>query len=106
MTLISYKVNTKNDYENSLLLPASDCLCIEMALSSGEHVRVRVVVNKEYCFDNQWNTTLQKKSMKPKKFKQGFQTKENGLKEKEFVEFLRIYPEFRRLPWPNFKAYY
>ena len=36
--------------------------------------------------------------MKPKKFKQGFQTKENGLKEKEFVEFLRIYPEFRRLP--------
>ena len=51
MTSISYKVNTKNDYENSFLLPASDCLCIEMALSSGEHVRV--VVNKEYCFDNQ-----------------------------------------------------
>ena len=31
--------------------------------------------------------------MKPKKFKQGFQTKENGLKEQEFVKFLRIYPQ-------------
>ena len=38
--------------------------------------------------------------MEPKKFKQRFQTKQNDLKEQEFVEFLRIYPEFRRLPWP------
>ena len=36
--------------------------------------------------------------MKPKKFKQGFQMNENDLKEQEFVEFLRIYPEFCRLP--------
>ena len=36
--------------------------------------------------------------MKPKKFKEGLQTKENGLKEQEFVEFLRIYSKYRRLP--------
>ena len=104
MTSISYKVNTKNDYENSFLLPASDCLCIEMALSSGEHVRV--VVNKEYCFDNQWNTTLQKNPRSQRNSNKDFKRKKMGLKEKGFVEFLRIYPEFRRLPWPNFKAYY
>ena len=33
-----------------------------------------------------------KKSMKPKKFKQGFQTNENDLKEQEFVEFLQFIP--------------
>ena len=30
--------------------------------------------------------------MKPKKFKQGFQTNENDLKEQEFVEFLQFIP--------------
>ena len=70
-----------------------------MALSSGEHVWV--LVNKEYYNINNINviqlSKKKKKSMKPKKFKQGFQTKENDLKEQEFVELLRIYPEFPKL---------
>ena len=44
--------------------------------------------------------------MKPKKFKQAFQMKQNGFKKQEFVEFQRIYPEFRRLPGLNFKTCY
>ena len=45
-----------------------------------------------------------KKSMKPNKFKQGFQMKENGLKEQEFLQFLQIYPQLRRLLLTQFQS--
>ena len=78
ISYITHKVNTKNGYENGFLLLASDCLSIEMALSSGEHVGV--IVNKEYCFDI--NEIQHSKK----------------IHEAKFVEFLRIYPDFCRLP--------
>ena len=96
---MTHKVNTENGYENGFPFPASDCLCLEMALFSGE--RVGVVVNKDYCFDIN-EIQLSKKIHEAKKI----QTRiSNERKWFERTRICRIPLNLsRRLPGLNFKA--
>ena len=70
----------------------SQCLSLHRNGFLQENMQEQLLIQNIALTSMKYNSL--NKPMKPKKFKQGFQTKENGLKEQEFVEFFRIHPEF------------